>query len=53
LNAAHHGVPQNRQRLFLMGARKGFALPEYPEATHEVYGDADTGSLFRRSTPTV
>ena len=36
-----------------MGARKGFALPEYPEATHEVYGDADTGSLFRRSTPTV
>ena len=36
LNAAHHGVPQNRQRLFLMGARKGFPLPEYPEATHEV-----------------
>jgi DNA (cytosine-5)-methyltransferase 1 len=32
LNAAHRGVPQNRQRLFLMGARKGFPLPEYPEA---------------------
>ena len=24
LNAAHHGVPQNRQRLFLIGALKGF-----------------------------
>jgi DNA (cytosine-5)-methyltransferase 1 len=53
LNAAHHGVPQNRQRLFLMGARKGFPLPEYPEATHEVNGDTITGSLFLRSTPTV
>src|SRR5258708_17508988 len=51
LNAAHYGVPQNRQRLFLMGARRGFPLPEYPEATHEV--DVGAGSLFRRSTPTV
>jgi DNA (cytosine-5)-methyltransferase 1 len=53
LNAAHYGVPQNRQRLFLMGARKGFPLPEYPEATHEVNGHADMGSLFRQPTPTV
>jgi DNA (cytosine-5)-methyltransferase 1 len=51
LNAANYGVPQNRQRLFLMGARRGFPLPEYPEATHEVGGAA--GSLFRQSTPTV
>ena len=36
-----------------MGARKGFPLPEYPEATHEVNGDAALGDLFRRSTPTV
>jgi DNA (cytosine-5)-methyltransferase 1 len=53
LNAAHHGVPQNRQRLFLMGARKGFPLPEYPEPTHEVVGEADPRSLFSRPTPTV
>jgi DNA (cytosine-5)-methyltransferase 1 len=50
LNAAHHGVPQNRQRLFLMGARKGFPLPEYPLVTHEVSREGD---LFRQATPTV
>ena len=30
LNATHFGVPQNRQRLFLLGARKGLRLPDYP-----------------------
>ncbi len=30
LNAAHYGVPQFRDRLFLMGARKGEILPDYP-----------------------
>lgn len=30
LNAADYGVPQDRRRLFLMGARTGLALPEYP-----------------------
>jgi DNA (cytosine-5)-methyltransferase 1 len=53
LNASHHGVPQNRQRLFLMGARKGFPLPEYPDATTEVNRDKDAGNLFLQSTPTV
>lgn len=30
LNAAEYGVPQDRRRLFLMGARKGLPLPAYP-----------------------
>ncbi len=34
LNAADYGVPQDRRRLFLFGARRGFALPRYPEKTH-------------------
>lgn len=33
LNAADHGVPQNRQRLFIIGARDGREL-EHPAATH-------------------
>lgn len=32
LNAADYGVPQNRHRLFLVGARSDQALPAYPEA---------------------
>ncbi|MTJ52100.1 DNA cytosine methyltransferase [Anabaena sp. UHCC 0253] len=31
LNAANYGVPQNRERLFLLGARKNLELPKYPE----------------------
>jgi DNA (cytosine-5)-methyltransferase 1 len=30
LNAADFGVPQDRRRLFLMGAKKGLPLPNYP-----------------------
>ncbi len=30
LDAADYGVPQHRQRLILMGARKDIALPKYP-----------------------
>lgn len=30
LNAADYGVPQNRQRLFLLGCRRGLPLPHYP-----------------------
>ena len=36
LNAAEYGVPQDRRRLFLMGSRKGFPLPVYPEADERV-----------------
>ncbi len=30
LNASQYGVPQNRQRLFLLGAKRGLPLPAYP-----------------------
>ena len=32
LNAANYGVPQSRQRLFLLGCRREFDLPQYPQA---------------------
>lgn len=34
LNAADHGVPQARPRLFIVGCRKRETLPELPEPTH-------------------
>ena len=33
LNASSHGVPQDRQRLFLLGAKEGLLLPGYPDIT--------------------
>lgn len=33
LNAMNYGVPQDRERLFLLGARKGTSVPSYPEPT--------------------
>ena len=53
LNAAHYGVPQNRHRLFLIGARKGFPLPSYPEPTHEPRNGKQADSLYRKRTPSV
>lgn len=41
LNAADYGVPQDRRRLFLMGARKGLPLPTYPQPSgHTTVGEA-------------
>lgn len=33
LNAADYGVPQDRERVFLIGAKAGVALPVYPKPT--------------------
>jgi DNA (cytosine-5)-methyltransferase 1 len=38
LNASSYGVPQDRERLILLGARKGFQLPEYPVPTSRQAG---------------
>lgn len=51
LNAADYGVPQGRQRLFLMGARKGSKAPAYPEPTgaatvKEAIGDLPEAENF-------
>ena len=32
LNASHYGVPQDRERLILLGAKNGIRLPDYPDA---------------------
>ncbi len=52
LNAANYGVPQGRQRLFLMGARRGRRLPEYPTPTHKLKGTS-MNLEFVETTPTV
>ena len=33
LNASSYGVPQDRERLFLIGAKQDLPLPEYPDPT--------------------
>ncbi|WP_427162785.1 DNA cytosine methyltransferase [Aliinostoc sp. HNIBRCY26] len=36
LNAANYGVPQARERLFLLGARKDITLPNYPQPITQI-----------------
>ncbi len=45
LNAAEHGVPQSRQRLFLMGARRGEICPSYPAPTTSRAGTSKASHL--------
>lgn len=49
LNAASFGVPQNRERLFLIAARGDLRLPKYPNQLTRVGG----GDALLLPTPTV
>jgi DNA (cytosine-5)-methyltransferase 1 len=51
LNAADYRVPQDRRRLFLVGARRGLKLPSYPDptgrtTTGEALGDIPDAEQF-------
>lgn len=51
LNAINYGVPQDRQRLFLLGAKKAALLPVYPVETTTRENDLFDRSS-KRLTPT-
>ncbi|MFA5203585.1 MAG: DNA cytosine methyltransferase [Lentisphaeria bacterium] len=51
LNAMNYGVPQDRQRLVLLGAKAGVPLPDYPEPTSAKTGDL-LGWSEKLPTPT-
>lgn len=53
LNARHYGVPQDRQRLILIGARRGLPLPEYPPTITRSSDGGDKLLLRQLATPTV
>lgn len=43
LNASSYGVPQDRERLFLLGARHGLELPTYPAPLTRAAGSKGVG----------
>lgn len=48
LNALNYGVPQSRERLFLLGWKKGLEPLKYPQPTHDPKNKSDL-----KPTPTV
>ncbi len=54
LNASHYGVPQSRDRLFLIGCLKGLILPNYPlPITKSPVKNPKSETLNLPSCPTV
>ncbi len=57
LNASHYGVPQDRRRLILLGARRDVRLPSYPvpRTTSTATGERVSRDLIEglKATPTV
>ena len=52
LRASSFGVPQNRQRLFFVGVKRGIELPELPVPTHAPYESDAIDSRLQR-TPSL
>lgn len=53
INAADHGTPQHRERLILIGAKKGTTVPAYPKATTKAAERAKAASCDLPFGPTV
>ncbi len=51
LYAAEYGVPQDRRRVFLLGAREDMDLPAYPAATHRHREDKNRHSKDNAKLP--
>ncbi len=45
LNASNFGVPQQRERLILMGCKRGLQLPTYPQAITRAAGSSEISEL--------
>ena len=45
LNAAEYGVPQYRERFFLIGIKQGLGEPIFPEPTHSIPDDKKSGRI--------